>query len=228
MGNGPILRPRRKRHSACAIAVTGSLRLLGDIGATKAQFALLQPDGEIGHDQTIAVADHEDLAGAIAAYLAHLSGAKPVEAALAIAAPVTGDSVAMMNAPWRFSLQAIQRQFGWTELHAVNDFAANALSVPQLSPEHLAQLGEGAPVSNEAIAVLGAGTGLGVGALVPTGEGWIALPGEGGHATLAAFDSREAAIIDILRRQYAPCLGRARALGAGTREPLRCVVRACR
>jgi glucokinase len=70
-----------------------------------------------------------------------------------------GDSVTMMNAPWRFSLQAIQRQSGWTELHAVNDFAANALSVPQLSPEHLAQLGEGAPVSHEAIAVLGPARG---------------------------------------------------------------------
>ena len=32
---------------------------------------------------------------------------------------------------------------------------------------------------------------------------WIAVAGEGGNVTLAALDSREAAIIDILRRQYA-------------------------
>jgi glucokinase len=42
-----------------------------------------------------------------------------------------------------------------------------------------------------------------VGALVPSPSGWIALAGEGGNVTLPALDSREASIIDILRRQYA-------------------------
>ncbi len=179
-------------------------RLLGDIGASNARFALLLPDGDIVHEQTIPVADHEQLSGTIQAFLASLGGdTKPKEAALAIAAPIAGDSVSMMNAPWRFSLAAIKRQFGWTTLHALNDFAANALAVPHLTSDDVWQLGEGAPVDNATVAILGAGTGLGVAALVHTDTGWAALPGEGGHATLAAFDSREAAIIDILRRQYA-------------------------
>ena len=97
----------------------------------------------------------------------------------------------------------MRRQFGWTKLRVVNDFAANALSIPQLLPEHLSQVGEGAPVPDAAIAVLGPGTGLGVGGLVRSDGSWIAIPGEGGNITLAALDSREAAIIDILRRQYA-------------------------
>jgi glucokinase len=184
--------------------VDAPLRLLGDIGATKALFALLQPEGDIVKEHAIDVGEHEHLAGAIEAYLSGLgSGARPREAALAIAAPIMGDTIAMINAPWRFSLAATKRQFDWTAIHAVNDFAANALAVRQLGSDDVAQVGEGAPAPSQAIAVLGAGTGLGVAALVPASEGWTALPGEGGHATLAAFDSREAAIIDILRRQYA-------------------------
>ena len=182
----------------------GAPRLLGDIGATTARFALLEADGDIAHVQALDVADHEHLAGAIEAYLAGLgSSARPHEAALAVAAPIVGDNVAMINAPWRFSLTATKRQFGFTAIHAINDFAANALAVPHLGPGDFIQFGQGAPAPNQAVAVLGPGTGLGVGALVPAATGWVALPGEGGHATLAAFDSREAAVIDILRRQYA-------------------------
>ena len=51
--------------------------------------------------------------------------------------------------------------------------------------------------------VVGPGTGLGVGGIVPSNGKWIAVPGEGGNVTLAAMDGREAALIDILRRQYA-------------------------
>jgi glucokinase len=184
--------------------MSGHPRLLGDIGATNARFAVLTPEGEIAQEQTIQVADHEHLADAIDIYLAALpQDQRPKEAALAIAAPIAGDHIAMINAPWRFSLDALKRQFGWSKLYAVNDFAANALAVPHLDPDRVAQIGDGAPQSQAAIAVLGPGTGLGVAALVPSGQGWTTLAGEGGHATLAAFDSREAAIIDILRRQYA-------------------------
>jgi glucokinase len=184
--------------------VASDPRLLADIGATRARFALLQADGAIVQTKTLDVANHDQFSGAIEAYLASLEGgAKPKQAALAIAAPITGDAVTMLNAPWRFSLAGIKRQFGWTAIHAVNDFAANALAVPYLSPGDLAPVGEAASLTNAAVAVLGPGTGLGVAALVPADGGFTALSGEGGHATLAAFDSREAAIIDILRRQYA-------------------------
>ena len=59
------------------------------------------------------------------------------------------------------------------------------------------------PSKDLPIAVLGPGTGLGAGGLVRCPSGWIAVAGEGGNVTLAASDSRESAIVDILRRQYA-------------------------
>jgi glucokinase len=53
------------------------------------------------------------------------------------------------------------------------------------------------------LAVVGPGTGLGVGAVVQTRQGWVALPGEGGHATLAASDDLESALLAWVRRRYA-------------------------
>jgi len=178
-------------------------KLLGDIGATHARFALLA-GGDIQRTQSIMVADYDRIEDAIQAYLNDLpQGEKPTDAALAVAGPVTSDRIVMMNSPWSFSIEAMRQQFGWSKLYVINDFAANALAVPQLSAEHLLQIGDGVPVPDAPIAVLGPGTGLGVAALVPSPSGWIAVAGEGGNVTLPALDSREATIIDILRRQYA-------------------------
>jgi glucokinase len=180
-----------------------SSRLLADIGATNARFALLT-NHEIAHSRVFLVADYETFADAIMAYLGQLpQNERPVEAALAVAGPVLGDHIAMMNSPWNFSIASLKQQFGWTRLHIMNDFAANALAIPMLSTGDLFQVGEGVAVPDAPIVALGPGTGLGVGALIPVDGRWIAVAGEGGNVTLAALDSREAAIIDILRRQYA-------------------------
>ena len=180
-----------------------SSRLLADIGATNARFALLT-NGEIVQSDVFMVADYDNFADAIAAYVGQFAqNERPNEAALAVAGPVLGDRVAMMNSPWNFSISDLKQQFGWTRLHIMNDFAANALAIPALTPDDRFQVGEGEPVANAPIVALGPGTGLGVGGLVPCEGRWVAVAGEGGNVTLAALDSREAAIIDILRRQYA-------------------------
>ncbi|MFX8441152.1 glucokinase, partial [Acinetobacter baumannii] len=51
--------------------------------------------------------------------------------------------------------------------------------------------------------VIGPGTGLGVGGVVRAPGRWIALPGEGGHATLAPADDFESAVLGQARREFA-------------------------
>ncbi len=182
--------------------MTETFRLLGDMGATHARLALVAPDGAIAEEKIFETADYDRLEDVLGAYLGGLA-AKPTEAALGIAAPITGDIVQMVNCPWRFSLGALKQQFGWRRIYAVNDFAANALCVPYLEAGDLVKIGEGEAAPGAAIAVVGPGTGLGVGGLVPHRGQWAVIPGEGGNVTLAAMDGREAALIDIVRRQYA-------------------------
>ena len=178
-------------------------RLIADLGATNARFALLDPDGSFANINVFPSAEYDTAADAITAYLATVGGERPTEAAFAIAAPVIGDEIAMINSAWHFSLEGLKKQFGWTRLIAMNDFKANAFAVLSLKPDDLVQIGEGSPAPRATVGVLGPGTGIGVAALVPAKEGWVAVDGEGGHVTLAAMDSREAAIIDILHRQFA-------------------------
>ena len=178
-------------------------RLIADVGGTNARFALFDA-GDFTRVGIIPVADCDRIQDAVHKYLSEIAPEKrPDEAAFAVAGPVTGDVIVMMNSPWSFSIEAMRREFGWKQLHVVNDFAANALSVPEIPPELRLQVGGGAPVRDAPVAVLGPGTGLGAGGLVPSKSGWIAVAGEGGNVTLAASDSRESAIVDILRRQYA-------------------------
>lgn len=183
---------------------TGPPRLIADIGGTNARFALL--DGGGGGPRAVRVlacGDHPDLAAAARAYLdATAPDPAPVRAAIAVASPVTGDAVAMTNRGWSFRISDLERTLGLDRLEVINDFAALALAAPALGANDVTRIGGGRPQPGWPIAVLGPGTGLGVSGLVPTGDGWIPLATEGGHATLAPADDRERALAAALAAQF--------------------------
>jgi glucokinase len=174
-----------------------TIKLLADIGGTNARFAL-HADGKILSDRVLACADYIDIGTAVRSYLSDCS-LKPTEAAFAIAAPLHGDLVRMTNHVWQFSVSALRQELGLGRLIVLNDFTALALALRYLPANELQQVGGGPPVPNAPIALIGAGTGLGVSGLIP-GEGkWFPLQGEGGHSTMTAMDDREASVLSVLR-----------------------------
>jgi glucokinase len=177
--------------------------LVGDIGATHARFGLVSPDGTLLLSRTLADEDYPAIHDAIAAFLAE-RGALPMprQGAIAIASPITGDRVAMTNHPWSFSILALKARFGFDRLEVINDFTALALALPRLTPQDRLMVGGGAAVAGAPIGVLGPGSGLGVSGLVASGSGWIALTGEGGHATMAPATDRESAVLDRMRGHF--------------------------
>ena len=56
--------------------------------------------------------------------------------------------------------------------------------------------------ARQAMAVIGPGTGLGVAGILPTPHGWVAIPGEGGHATLSAADDFESDLLRCVRQHH--------------------------
>lgn len=180
--------------------------LLADIGGTNSRCALGTSSGAIGHLQVYSNAGFPHLQSLLSAYLSTLSGAqRPRRAALAIAAPMLGDEVQMMNIDWHFSRLTLQQNLRLDELLVLNDFAAIARALPALRPEDLTRLGGGTPAAERPKLVLGPGTGLGVASLVPVGQRWQVLAGEGGHVTLAASDDAEAALIGRARERLGHC-----------------------
>lgn len=183
----------------------GQPRLIADIGGTNARFALVI-DGKISHDQTLVCAEHKTLVDAIEAYLAGLGAQarslRPVEAALAIAAPITDDQIRMTNHPWSFSAAAARTKLSLRRLIILNDFTALAMSLRYLPPAELEQIGGLSPKPLSAIALIGPGTGLGVSGLLPLNGQWFPLQGEGGHSTLAVMNEREQRILEVLHQRY--------------------------
>jgi glucokinase len=190
-------------------------RLVADIGGTNARFAwIARPGDRPAHLRTLDVRHHAGPAEAAQAYLDALAlpaGAgpcRPRRAALAVATVADADPVVFTNSPWRFSRAAVCRALALDHLVVVNDFEALALSLPGLgADQRRAHPGVGLPAPTDApvgtlLAVLGPGTGLGVGAVVRTPAGWQALPAEGGHATLAAGDALEAEVLAVARRSH--------------------------
>jgi glucokinase len=177
--------------------------LVADVGATNARFGLVSPKGAVLHTRTLAVMDHPTIASAIIGYLAE-RGALPMprEGAIAIASAITGDRVVMTNHPWSFSISALKSGLGFDRLEVINDFTALALALPHLAPEHRLQVGGGTIAAHAPIGVLGPGSGLGVSGLIPSAKEWIALAGEGGHATMAPADDRESAVLERMRRHF--------------------------
>ncbi len=176
-------------------------RLLIDLGATNARFALQAVGGAPERVRRISVHEHPGLIAAIRNYLTE-TGARPKAAALAVASPVTGDWVALTNHPWAFSIAEARTALRLEHVSVINDFAAIALALPRLGPADVIKLGGGAARLDAPLAVLGPGTGLGVSGLVPTPAGWFAIAGEGGHVTLPAADEREEAVLRILRGRF--------------------------
>jgi glucokinase len=177
--------------------------MVADVGGTNARFGWVASlDRGVEAVRTIAVAAHAGLADAAADYLAGLGAGHPQRAAIAVATAVGGDRVEFTNSAWGFSAAELQAALGVRELRVLNDFEALALSLPRLKPQQL--LADGAlPQPAGVLAVVGPGTGLGVGAVVATPRGWVALPGEGGHATLAAADDFEAEVLRYARARHA-------------------------
>ncbi len=177
--------------------------LIGDIGATNSRLALVEPGGGVEQVRVFASDEFASLGEMIEAYFASPARArKPTRAILAVAAPVTGDEVAFTNLPWRFSVGDLRERFGFSSVRVVNDFVANALAVPHLAENDRMQVGRGAPVKAQPVGVIGPGSGLGVSALIPTADGYVPLQSEGGHVTMAAADTREAAVLEIMRKRF--------------------------
>lgn len=176
--------------------------LVGDVGATNARFALVDPSGTIVKPRAFPCADYPGIADAIGEYLEDADTPRPQRALIAIAASSTDDVVRMTNHPWTFSISGLRDTLQMRSVRIVNDFVAAAAAIPHLKDDERTQIGSGEPVAGAPIGVLGPGSGLGVSSLVPTPEGPMPIPGEGGHVTMPPADARESKVLDLMRARF--------------------------
>lgn len=183
------------------------IRLIADIGARFARFAIEREVGVFEQRAALESADYPDFLSALQAYLARLEPSEERAAlkhgAIAIGNPVVGDLVRMTNYRWEFSIEATRTAAGLDTLLVVNDFTALAMGLPYLEPHELRQVGGGKARERSVIGLVGAGTGLGVSGLVPVvDDAWVSLASEGGHTGFAPQSAREVYVLEYAWRQY--------------------------
>jgi glucokinase len=185
--------------------------LVVDMGGTNTRCALGLPGGRPRAVARFRNRDHEGPVQVLSAYLAGLpAGERPRNALVAVAAPVSGEQVRMLNINWRFTADELSDRLGLDRVALLNDFAALAYALPVLGPGDLATVNQGIPrpreIPWETRVVLGPGTGLGTAGLVATGAtGWQAVSAEGGHVTLPAVDAREETVVRTVRERLGHC-----------------------
>ena len=181
------------------------MMLCGDIGGTKSLLGLTQ-DGAFVVDRRYANADFPDFSSVLAAFFADTRTDSSLirGGCLAIAGPIADDgrSARLTNLPWSLDTDALSRRFDLPTLTLANDFAAAALGAVTASPAHRFTLQEGELLGSAPRLVVGAGTGLGMAIVLPQGETWRVVPGEGGHIAFAPADEEQMALWSFLRARH--------------------------
>jgi glucokinase len=175
------------------------IQIVADIGGTNARFAYLHPDNEeLQGVEIFPCADFPFFVDAIRTYLERGHGEKVDKICLAVAGPVESDLIDLPNNHWSFSRSELQTSLG-VSVTIINDFSAQVLCIDGLSESELHWIGSARPNGGQVKAVVGPGTGLGVSAMLATGE---ILPSEAGHIGFAPIDDHEADLLKVLWQRY--------------------------
>jgi len=181
--------------------------LIGDIGGTNARFALAYPDraGFFG-EWTLSCADFETAEQGIATYLQRQGIEKPDVICLAAAGPVKDGNVDIINNHWQIDSLVLQTSFAASRVRLMNDFEAIAYSIPLLGESDVVCIGvlpcELHDKTEFTLAVMGPGTGLGIGGLLGRGGAIFPVVGEGGHVGFAPESPVQHKVLAQLRQDF--------------------------
>lgn len=175
--------------------------LLADVGGTRTRFALLA-DGRVGPIESLRTGAYASMHDAAHHFLnGQPEGTVVDRAVIAAAGPVSGGRCKLTNAPWTLDAEGLRQSLHLRSVGLVNDLEALAWAVPHFGADDLVAVGEGTGVTGGPVLVIAPGTGLGLSCYL-SGTAPRAVASEAGHATLAASDAGDAAILETLRRRF--------------------------
>jgi len=192
--------------------------LAGDIGGTKTILQLVRAETAATGgtppslvtlvEETYPSQEYPDLVPMVRQFLdkTHSGGhglARVTHACFGIAGPVVNQASKLTNLAWSLSAERLQLELNIEHVTLLNDFSAVGYGLAGLENSALVNLQTGTPDRSSPIAVIGAGTGLGEGFLVPDGAGrYRTFPCEGGHTDFAPRSDTEDQLLIYARRFF--------------------------
>jgi glucokinase len=194
-----------------------TILLAGDIGGTKTILRLVR--AELGpmdgvpnlldlYELTYSSREFPDLVPMVRSFMDSAQSElgsifEPAGACFGIAGPVLNNVSKLTNLGWLLEADAMEKQLKIPRISLINDFAAVGHGVMGLKSEDIFVLREGVRDPQGTIALIGAGTGLGQGYIVPQGHGkYRVFATEGGHTDFAARTELEYQLLRFLRDHY--------------------------
>jgi glucokinase len=182
------------------------LWLVGDVGGTNCNLGLatVVPTESGAHVTVIAEAIEEShaidsfadtLETALEGLNRNLGSFVLKGACISGAGPIQNNVCQMTNQAWVIDGNELEAKLG-LKVHVINDFTAVCFGLPLLDHSNSQEVlrlhrtdGKVAEPQQGLKSAIGAGTGLGVGFIVPEEGRWRAFPSEGGHMDFADFDA---------------------------------------
>ena len=200
--------------------------LAGDIGGTKTILRLAEakeediqryPTHELPmetlYEERYLSGEYPEFVPMVKAFLAAagsvVPAVKPAAACFAIAGPIVNNTSQLTNLSWFLRAEFLKGALAVKTVQLINDFEAVGYGVLGLdlnNPDDIYELQAGKPSKTSPMAVLGAGTGLGQGFLLPCGGEYQVFPSEGGHVDFAPQSELEFQLRKYLLEKH--CISR--------------------
>ncbi|NYT43037.1 glucokinase [Sphingomonas sp. R-74633] len=185
------------------------LALVADIGRQSVRFGLTGGDAGLAPRdiRRFSTSEHPTFTSALVSYLTDL-GLRDARlpAVLAVAGAARGDLINLTGSRWYISLSGVEAVLR-APPRALNECAANALALTLLPTSAFTALHGPPPRAVEPggnYVVIGTGTGLGVAALVTSGDRLVPVQSEAGHMAFAAQTPNERKFADYCRAKAHP------------------------
>ena len=183
--------------------MTHGVALLADVTGRELIVALAKPGDNPGEHRVLPCSTMLELEAGLRSVVAELATDDLIGAAVAAAGPEIDGSVVLTSTGLSVSQAWLRSVLRTPRVYLVNDFTACAMGAPKVAEASLGVIHPGKAARNSAIAVLGPDIGLGVAGLAPLrGDGWLAVPSEGGHMDFCPVEAREAPIFSAVRARH--------------------------
>jgi glucokinase len=186
-----------------------------DVGGTNCRISVQDGPAEPLRPLThLLVGDYPGLGEAVAATVER-HGIRLGSVIACGAGPVEGRRLKLTNAPWVLDGPEIAARLGLGGGLLLNDFEAQALSLPALKPDWVKVIGPDLRPEGATQVILGPGTGLGVAALLEADGRFVPLSSEGGHMGFGPETDEDFALWPLLEKVQGRVTGESVLAGAG-------------
>jgi glucokinase len=162
--------------------------LVADVGGTKTTLALINANKNILVKKIHASSEIQNFTDTLLQFmqLPECKQYKPKEACFAVAGPLNAkrDYAKLTNAEWAIDVPNILTRTALSTVVLLNDFEAVGFGIDTLKPEDYLELTNLGRRQDGNLAIIGAGTGLGMSILSYCDGKHIPIPSEGGHVNL--------------------------------------------